>query len=873
MNGEILRETFMYGNVEVEFRSAMDNNEKQIQDIKYFINKGVDLIIVAPNESDALTQIIERAVDKNIPVVVVDRKINSQKYTSFIGANNFEIGKAVGDYISTKYTNGGKLIELTGLSNSSPAVDRHDGFISAISTNEKIQVLCREDANWLLKDAEVKMDSLLSVYDDIDIIFAHNDRMALGAYNAAKAKGREKDISFIGIDALPGEGFGLGLVKKGILDASFIYPTGGDKVLNTAMKILNKEPYEKEVTLNTAVVDASNVILMTLQTSQISELDQKVETLNGKVVSYISRYYTQKVVLYCSLVILLLVAILLIVTYYTLTEKSRLNKKLSEQKEQLERQYTQMVNLSKQLEIATQSKLVFFTNISHDFRTPLTLIADPIEQLLEAKSNNPDDVKLLKMIKRNTNILLRLVNQILDFRKYENGKMDFSPSCVNVKDNMEVWNDSFSSMSLRKHVHFNFIASDKGNFYTMADVEKLERIYFNILSNAFKFTPENGNVTVKLDDDVLYNGVSYIQFDVHNTGSVIEADNIEKVFDRFYKQDVQNTGSGIGLALVKAFVDLHQGVINVKSNAEEGTSFIVKIPKVICEQSENEVVRNNVSVAESIKNEDILIEEINSDTQSDNNEDKVTKVLIIDDNPDIRSYVSLILKDKYKTLEASNGAEGIKMAMKYIPDLVICDIMMPVIDGIECCRRLKSEMQTCHIPVILLTACTLDEQRIKGYSCGADSYLSKPFNRQVLITRVGNLIDTRSKLKQFFGDANSLVKENICDLDKDFVTKFKELIDSKMSNSELNVEDLGKEMGMSRVQLYRKLKSLTNYSPNELLRIARLKKSLTLLSAGDMTVSEVAYAVGFTSPSYFSKCYKEYFGENPTDIIHRNDIK
>lgn len=240
--------------------------------------------------------------------------------------------------------------------------------------------------------------------------------------------------------------------------------------------------------------------------------------------------------------------------------------------------------------------------------------------------------------------------------------------------------------------------------------------------------------------------------------------------------------------------------------------------------------------------------------------------MIIDDNEDIRSYVHGLLHSEYTVVEAANGSEGIRKAMKYVPDLIISDVMMPGIDGVECCRRLKSELQTCHIPIMLLTACSLDEQRIQGYDGGADSYISKPFSSQLLLSRVRNLIDSHRRLKQFFGDGQTLAKEDVCDIDKDFVERFKVLIEEKLGDSNLNVEDLGKDMGLSRVQLYRKIKSLTNYSPNELLRIARLKKAASLLASSDMNVAEIGYEVGFSSPSYFTKCYKEQFGESPTDF-------
>ena len=251
----------------------------------------------------------------------------------------------------------------------------------------------------------------------------------------------------------------------------------------------------------------------------------------------------------------------------------------------------------------------------------------------------------------------------------------------------------------------------------------------------------------------------------------------------------------------------------------------------------------------------------------------MNKVLIIDDDKELCVLIKRsVLSEDIEADFCNTGKEGLQKLKEKEYQLVILDVMMPGMDGVECCRRLKTELQTCHVPVILLTACSLDEQRIQGYNGGADSYISKPFNSQLLLSRIRNLIDSRRQLRQFFGDNQTLAKENICDIDKDFVSRFKSLVEEKMRDPELNVEDLGKDMGLSRVQLYRKLKSLTNYAPNELLRQARLKKATSLLASSEMTVAEIAYEVGFSSPSYFTKCYKEQFGESPTDFLKRKNL-
>ena len=869
MNDEILREAMFYDGVSVEIRSAHDDNKKQIEDIRHFIDKKVDLLIVAPNEAAPITPVVEEAFDKGIPVIMVDRKILSDKYTAFMGADNYEIGREVGNYLAAKLGGKGNIVELTGLSGSTPAMERHQGFMSAISHYPDIHLLAKADAAWEREPGRIIMDSLLKIYPKIDAVYSHNDRIAPGAFEAAQKQGREKGIVFVGIDALPGKGNGVELVLDHVLDATFIYPTNGDKVLEMAMNILEKKPFPRETTLETAIVDPINAPVMKLQTAHIADLDEKIETVNGRISGYLSRYANQQVVLYGSLFVLLLVAGLLLVVYKALRTKNRLNSELSRQKAQLEEQRDtlseqrdQLVQLSHQLEEATHAKLVFFTNISHDFRTPLTLVADPVEQLLADKTLSGDQHRLLLLVQRNVNILLRLVNQILDFRKYENGKMEYTPVPVDLLQCLENWNESFQAAARKKHIRFSFDHMPDTNYRTQADVEKLERIYFNLLSNAFKFTPENGKVTVRLFA-LEKEGQPFFRFTVANTGSLISAEHIRSIFDRFYKIDMHHAGSGIGLALVKAFVEMHGGTIQVESDEKQGTMFTVDLPFCCCTSSPD-------TSSMGTSGHESPVELLEGEEEEERNYDSSRmSVLVIDDNADIRSYIHGLLSAEYSVIEAANGSEGIRKAMKYVPDLIISDVMMPGIDGIECCRRLKSELQTCHIPVILLTACSLDEQRIQGYDGGADSYISKPFSSQLLLARIHNLIDSHQRLKQFFGDRQTLAKEDICDLDKDFVEKFKALIEEKMGDSELNVEDLGREMGLSRVQLYRKIKSLTNYAPNELLRMSRLKRAASLLASSGMTVAEIAYEVGFTSPSYFTKCYKEQFGESPTEFLKR----
>ena len=865
MNNEIVREALFYDGVEVEIRTAKDNNRNQIADIKYFIDKKVDLLIVAPNEAAAITPVVEKAYRQGIPVVVIDRKILSDKYTAFVGADNYEIGKDVGQYILNRLHGKGKVLEITGLEGSTPAMERHKGLTDVLKEEPGIEITASVDGAWLQSVAGEKMDSVFQTNKNIDLVFAQNDRMAIGAYLSARQQQLEKEMLFVGIDALPGKEYGVEQIINGVLDATFIYPTGGDKIVQVAMDILEKRPYERDTKLSTALVDKTNARVMQLQTDHITEQDGKIERLNNQVNEYLSRYSAQTMFLYACLIILLLFAALLAIIVRAYWTKNRMNMELSRQKKKLEEQRDQLISLSKQLEEATHAKLVFFTNISHDFRTPLTLVADPVEQLLEDKALTPRQQSLLKVVHKNVHILLRLVNQILDFRKYENDKLELVRANMNLRVQLQEWSHSFQTLALKKHIHFVLEVNDDRADYLMAvDAEKMERVYFNLLSNAFKFTPENGTITVTLSTLTKEEGGRYARLVVADTGSGISVQHIRHIFDRFYQIDVNHAGSGIGLALAKAFVELHGGEITVDSVEGKGTVFTVDIPMTVVEEPSADLVQEPRITQQTVVEE---LEDMETEEQiPDENKECI---LIIDDNADVRDYVKSLLKEEYTVIEAPDGRAGLKKAMKYVPDAIICDVMMPVMDGLECCRKLKTELQTSHIPVMLLTACSLDEQRIQGFECGADSYISKPFNSKLLLVRLRNLMDNHKRLKQFFGDKTTLSKEPVSDVDKGFVDRFRELIEENLADSELSVEDLGSKMGLSRVQLYRKIKALTNYSPNELVRIARLKKAASLLASSEKTISEITYEVGFTSPSYFTKCYKDYFGESPTDFLKR----
>lgn len=866
MNSEMQTEVLLYDNIVVEITSAGDDNARQIADIRSFIDRKVDLLIVAPNEAVPITPVVEEAYSKNIPVIVVDRKILSDKYTAYIGADNYQIGRAVGEYIAARLRGSGKVIELAGLSGSTPAIDRHQGFVSALKRYSGIELLCSEDARWLQESAEQKADSLFWYYPDVDILFAHNDRMAYGAYLSAQRLMRADRTDFVGIDALPGPDNGLGLVRKGVLDATFIYPTGGDKVITTAMNILQGKPFARETLLNTAIVDSTNAAILEMQTVQIQEQQQKIDLFKSRVNTYLLRYSTQLTISWFSIVCLLLIVAILLLVWRSFRAKSRMNRELirrndeiTSQKEQLECQRDQLIELSRQLEEATQAKLVFFTNISHDFRTPLTLIADPVEQLLLDPAQSEQARFYLGLVRKNVQILLRMVSQILDFRKYENGKLELNCSQLDLAECLRTWNTLFLPLAERKRIGFECTLCPDIDFRIAADGEKMERVYYNLLSNALKFTTPGGNIRVELTRIENPEG-SFLRLTVSNSGSFVDAVQARLIFDRFYQADRTGGGSGIGLALCKVFVEMHGGTIGVDSSHEGGTTFTVLLPAGEPETGAPE--DPVVPVTE------MFVEEFGAPVVWSYDQTRIS-ILVIDDNPDILAYLARLLGARFAVIGASDGEEGIRQAMAYVPDLIISDVMMPGMDGIECCQHLKRQISTCHIPVLLLTACSLDEQRIEGLNSGADSYLAKPFNAEVLTATVNSLLENRAKLKHHYTDNQPMAIGEGNEMDRDFISRIQRLVEQHIDDPAFSVEEIGRMIGMSRVQLYRKLKALTSLSPNEYVRIVRLKRAATLLATTDRTVAEVAYEVGFSSPSYFSKCYREQYGETPVDYQRR----
>lgn len=867
MNDEINREIMLHEDATVEIRSADDNNSKQIADIRYFVDNGFDIIIVSPNEAEALTPAIKEIYEKGIPVITFDRNIIGDSYTANIGVDDMGIGRQAAHYAFHIIQGQPKVIEIFGLRGSTPAENRHKGFAEELKAKGG-KLIASEPGNWNKEDAIPVVDSLLRIYPDVNLIYAHNDRMAIGASEVAHRMGRD-DIKIIGIDAAPE--IGIRAVADSVIDATFLYPTEGHRLIQTALAILKGEPYNRNVQIPaSSAVDLSNADILLLQDEGLKEETRKLKILKGKIDDYWARHSSQTFLFYASIAIIVLLFGVIFLVLRAFWQHRRHQTALMGQNKLLEEQRDMQKSLNEKLQDATQSKLMFFTNVSHDLRTPLTLIAEPVAQLSNASNLTPRQQSLVRIADKNVKILLRLINQILDFRKYENGKLDLHLSEIDFGRAISEWMEAFYPVARKRDIKLSLDAPEDTPVITALDVEKIERVFFNLISNAFKYTPDNGSITVSYRTTG-----DNITIKVCDTGEGISERDLGNIFDRFYQVDrVHPKGSGIGLSLAKAFVELHGGSISVKSTLNKGSVFTVVLPmRHISANATTSPERN-------ITDKEVIAELCTPESEISFDADKPL-LLVIDDNKDILCLINTLLQDTYNIITAPNGREGLRLAAKYVPDLIICDVMMPVMDGMECCRRIKEEVSTSHIPVLMLTACSMVEQRVQGYDNGADGYLAKPFNAEVLKAQCAALISNRKRIKELWNtpDATTKQSENtskpsarplpLTDIDNDFYRRFLDILKADMGNSELNVDKIASLMGLERSQFYRKIKALTNYSPVELIRRLRLKQGHNLLLTTEKTVSEIAYETGFSTPAYFTKCYRDAYGETPTEARNR----
>ena len=679
VNREIKIGQYQYKNVDVVFASADNNGQRQARQIDSLVKAKVDLLVVAPSDVKTVAPAIERAYRAGIPVILYDRMIESTHYTAYIGTDNVAIGKEVADYLAHQLQGRGTVVEITGERGSTPVADRHRGFMQGMKVFPQIQVVTLE-GDWNLAGAKKLMRQYMDAGKPVDAVFGHNDAEAWGAQQAAKEKNREKQMLFVGIDGLPGENQGVDLVDKGVMTASYIYPTKGEAIVPLAMNILQGKPYKRMNYFQSALVTAENAKLIDMQYKEIEDQTADLNTIYSSINEYMKMYRWQKII---SILAVAVVLLLLIMIFY--------RRKVRREKEKLNEQRKQMAD----------DKIAFFTNVSHQLRTPLTLVSGPLNRLMQADNYTEEQKMLLQVVMRNVGQLETLTADVLNF-----------------KEQVDAMNQASADEACEKELSQHVLRDSRHQMLLQQDVEELSTI------------------------------------------------------------------------------------------------------------------------------------------------------LIVDDNEDIRSYLRVLLAGQYYVIEASDGQNGLRLAKESVPDLIVSDVMMPVMDGLTFCSKIKEDEVTSHIPVILLTARSEESQRIEGYEHGADAYITKPFSDHLLLVRISNLLQARRQRKNDEGKQMLSAEDIQTDEpgERMFLERFKKAAKSHIGNANLRMDDLGSELSLSKVQMYRKVKALTGKTPAEVLREMRMQKAYSLLKQTDKTISEVAAEVGFAIPGYFSACFKKQFGINPTEL-------
>ncbi len=570
------------------------------------------------------------------------------------------------------------------------------------------------------------------------------------------------------------------------------------------------------------------------------------------------------------------------------------NEELQKQKEEIISQRDHLKEMTEQVDEANTKKISFFTNISHELRTPLTLLIGPVNRLINSLQPDADVKNDLLMIQRNALRLKKLVNQLMDFRKIETGTMPLNISENDIIDFISSIKDTFNDIARQYHINYSLFAFSN-SIRCWFDADKIEKITYNLLSNAFKYTSPNDTIKIWVqeypgfENDPDFNEIikkqqlkpvgKLVEIVVSDTGKGIAVDKLDKIFNRFYQIEYvkasMHESTGIGLAMTKDLIDLHKGMVEVTSELGKGSLFRVVLPV-----SKEFYLVNNMETCLNLNNEKseissiVIPEDYNKTVPKEkaihsSNNSMTNQILIVDDNADLRTFLKSCFKDNFEIIEAENGANGIEFAIKYQPSIIISDVMMPVIDGNEMCRTLKQKIETSHIPIILLTARALHEQQVEGLETGADDYITKPFDSEILLLKVRNIIETRSRMANAFRlDINTKPTDLTTNpIDQKFVEQANRIILDNLNNPDFNVDEFTREMGLGRTIFYQKIKKLTNLSVNDFIITVKLKKAAEYMKTSDLRISEICYETGFSSPRYFATCFKKQLGMTPTEFI------
>nr|WP_315167085.1 substrate-binding domain-containing protein [uncultured Flavobacterium sp.] len=857
MDNTVKVEASLHPEIDLTIYNANSSTKKQIEDIEKMIDDQLDVIIVAPYGSDSIVPVIEKANKKGIPVIIVDRKINTTDYASFLGADNVEVGHIAGKYIVSMSKAHANVVEIKATTDISPGLERSLGFKQIIDQYPNINAvsITAKDLGSLNND----FSKLLDRMPKIDYVFAFNDNIALQAWDVAKQKGRENKIKFIGIDGLNDPNGGIQAVKDGKLTATILYPTGGSEAIKLAIKLANKEIVPKNSTLNTILIDSLNADIMSNQFDRITVQQSNIETQQNVIEKQEKDYFTLYNLIKVLIFLLIIIFCLAVFSVYSIYSIKKKKKELEVNNDKITSQRNEIEKFVERLKESNESKINFFTGISHEFKTPLTLILSSVESLHDEFHNKSISVKKdLDIMYNNSLRLLRLINQLLDFRKVEDKNFTIKLSKNNLwKFSVNMFKE-FKGEANKRNINYT-IVTDNEQLEIYFDPNLMDKVYYNLLSNCFKFTPDGGKIEIKISTEK-----DRVKINFKDSGIGIPEKEINQIFNPFFQgSNNSKNGSGIGLNLSKNFVDLHQGSIEVKSINGAEFSIYLKIGKSHLDESK--IIDESNYISDSENGYEYLETELTPSAESLITENKHS-ILIIEDNPDLLDFISVKLKDDY-TVIRSNGIKAIEKALELIPDIVVCDLNLPEKDGFQICEALKTNMITSHIPVIILTAMDDNSTYIKSLEVGADLFLTKPFNFKVLKQSIKGLLFNREKLRYYYtNNTNKIENDGLSLIEREFLNKINLILENNLDESSFSVEELASKLNISRVQLYRKVKAVLGIGVGDYINNFRLEKAKELLISTSMNISEIAYSCGFASPNYFSTAFKSKYGVSPKDF-------
>ncbi|CCG99433.1 two component transcriptional regulator, AraC family [Fibrella aestuarina BUZ 2] len=839
-------------------KDAGGQSARQAAQIQELLDQQIDLLIVSPNSAQPITPVVEKAYQQGIPVVVLDRRTASDQYTAYVGADNVEVGRTAGMYASNLLKGRGTVVEIGESPGSSADTDRHRGFMEAIRQTPGIQVVRKLAGDWDKQSFDDQLTRLLTAQPTVDLIFSQNDRMALKAYRVCQRVGLADRVTIIGVDGLPGQNEGIDLVDRGVLNATVLYPTGGREAIRTALAILKKQPFKRENRLPITLIDSTNVPTMKLQNDKVIEQQLDIDRQHKRISDLNRTYSNQRNRLYVTLVSLLIVIVLGAYALYLVREKQTAYQRLTQQTEEIRQQKDQIEAVSKQARLATEEKLRFYSYISHEFNTPLSLILTPTEDMLTRKQTDSREVRSnLQLIRKNAHRLLRLVDQMLDLRRADAGKLLLRAQEGDIVGFTREIVQDFQAKADKLRIDLRLLTTEP-QLALWFDPEKLDKVLFNLLSNAVKYTPRGGFIHVRLTrtDDT-------VQLQVQDNGEGMTPDEQTRIFDLFYTSNTNFTlGNGLGLALSREFVSLHHGDLQVESAKDKGTTFTLTLPLGNAHLDASELGTPGTSATYLPADDDWQeTEPIISPPVGRN---KAGTLLIIEDHDDLRQYLTTRLGDHFEILAEPSAERGWEQILDTLPDLIISDIMLPGISGLQLTQQIKADFRTSTIPVILLTAKGQMNERIEGTRAGADAYIAKPFQMTYLLETINTILANRAKWQnRYTGDYLAKTENR---QEKKFLNELTTLIEQHLADPAFGVEQLSREMGLSRVQLYRKAQTLLGRNVNDYFAEIRLKKAKVLLTETGKPIAEIAYETGFSSPAYFTTFFKQHTQRTPSEF-------